>query len=258
MKKLILSLVVTAHRKEYLAEALISVANQSDKDYELVLCLDLNINRDLDVYCKQFYDNINCSKKRMLTISGNGTAGYCRNEAFRNTSGAWIAYLDGDDMLAPDAVETMKGAILDYPQYDIFSSGIIRINSKGLSIPMVESLYYYPPRNIYWVDPEVVGKPTYFNQFQVMRREVWEGYEYDINSNGEDIDFMLINLLKWKFKKISKYLYYYRDVEDSFSKELYKNGDFTTQRYLSGYYKKYYDMKYSKIFANNFKDDEYN
>ena len=85
-----------------------------------------------------------------------------------------------------------------------------------------------------------------------MHRKVWESYKYDTSSNGEDIDFMLIQLLKWKFKKVSKYLYFYRDVDNSFSKELYKRGDFTTLRYQQGFYSEYFKKNYNEHVACNF------
>ena len=247
-KEPLFSLVLTAHRKEYLSEALMSVCAQTDHDFEFILCLDLRINEDLVDYCSNLFRNIKCTSKTMVTVYGNGTAGFCRNEAFSKTTGRWISYLDGDDMIFPDAVEKMKEQILGDSEYDIFSSGIVRINTDGVCIPLPDSLSYYPPQNIYWVDPEIIGRATFFNQFQVMRREVWENYKYDITTNGEDIDFMLINLLKWKYKKVSKYLYYYRDVTNSFSKELYQEGDFTTKRYQDGYYQRYYESKYSDFF----------
>lgn len=250
-----LSLVLTAHRKEYLAEALISICAQTDKNFEFVLCLDVQKDNDLANYCKPLFDSIQCAEKKIVTIYGNGTAGFTRNKAFGNTTGKWIAYLDGDDMLSPIAVETMKKYICENESYDIFSSGMIRITTDGVCVNLLPSLSYYPPKSIYVIDPETINANTYFNQFQVMRREVWEQYNYDTSSNGEDIDFMLVNLLKWKYKKVPMYLYYYRDVQNSFSKELYDSGDYTTQRYIDGYYKRYYEENYSDALSCNFSDN---
>lgn len=248
-----ISLVVTAHRKCFLYEALISVAAQDDKDFEFVLCIDSNGEEGLEEFCKDIFDCIECTEKRIVKVKGQGTAGYIRNEAFSNTTGNWLAYLDGDDIIAPDAIRIMREAIEKNKEVDIFSSGMARIDKKGNIVKWEESLTYYPPITIYKEDPDVIGEPTYFNQFQVMRREVWESYKYDTSSNGEDIDFMLINLLKWKFKKVSKYLYFYRDVENSFSKELkYEKTDFTTLRYQQGFYLEYFKENYSEHVASNF------
>ena len=247
-----ISLIVTAHRKCFLYEALISVAAQDDKDFEFVLCFDETGEGGLEEYCKDIFDSIQCAEKRIVKIKGQGTAGYIRNEAFRNTTGNWLAYLDGDDIIAPNAIRTMREQIEKYKEYDIFSSGMARIEKDGNVVNWEESLTYYPPITIYEEDPEVLGEPTFFNQFQVMHRKVWESYKYDTSSNGEDIDFMLIQLLKWKFKKVSKYLYFYRDVDNSFSKELYKRGDFTTLRYQQGFYSEYFKKNYNEHVACNF------
>lgn len=246
------SLVLTAHRPNYLVEALISVAAQTDKDFEFILCLDTATNNALEKYCIPFFNQIKCTDKKIVSVKGNGTAGFIRNYAFKNTTSKWISYLDGDDMISPNAVEVMKQAILNNEGYDIFSSGMVRIFSNGKTELLKDSLTYYPPINIYDVDPEIIGQPTFFNQFQVMRKQVWESYQYDTSSNGEDIDFMLIHLLKWRFKKIPQYLYFYRDVNDSFSKITYETGDFTTKRYVSGYYHKYFSENYSDAFLGNF------
>lgn len=247
------SLVVTAHRKVFLYEALISVAAQNDKNFEFVLCLDENGEEGLEEYCKDIFDSIQCAEKRIVKVKGQGTAGYIRNEAFRNTTGQWLAYLDGDDMLSPDAIEIMREQIEKHKDIDIFSSGIARIEKDGRVVNWEDSLTYYPPITIYDVDPDAIGAPTFFNQFQVMRREVWESYEYDTSSNGEDIDFMLIQLLKWKYMKVGKYLYFYRDVDNSFSKEqIYENVDFTTKRYQQGFYSEYLIKNYSERVAGNF------
>lgn len=249
----IVSLVVTAHRKCFLYESLMSVAAQTDKDFEFILCLDIKKDKTLVEFCKPIFDLINCSSKKIVTICGNGTAGYSRNYAFSNTTTNWISYLDGDDMIMPNAIEIMKKYIEQYPDIQIFSSAMLRINKEGNLFNFDKSIDYYPPIKIYEVDPEVVGEPTFFNQFQIMKRQVWEEYKYDESTNGEDIDFMLINLLKWKFLKVPEFLYCYRDVDNSFSKETYKQGDFTTQRYLSGFYKEYFQNYYSEKVAGNFK-----
>lgn len=252
-----ISLIVTAHKKCFLYEALISVAAQNEKNFELVLCIDENGEEGLEEYCKDVYDSIQCSEKKIVKIQGQGTAGYARNEAFRNTTGKWIAYLDGDDMISPTAIKTMYEQIEKHKEIDIFSSGMSRIERDGKVTNWEDSLTYYPPITIYEEDPDVIGTPTYFNQFQVMRREVWEAYEYDISSNGEDIDFMLIQLLKWKYFKVGKYLYYYRDVENSFSKEIkYENVDLTTKRYQQGFYAEYFKKNYSVQVAENFIENQ--
>lgn len=250
-----ISLVVTAHRREYLVESLLSVAAQNNKKFELVLCLDIRKDKELEAYCLPVFNLIKCQNKKIITLVGNGTAGFVRNSAFRNTTGEWICYLDGDDMLSPDAMDVMSGCISRYNYIDIFSSAMIRVDMNGICQIMEESLHYYPPISIYDVDPETIHEPTFFNQFQMMRRAVWENYHYDESTNGEDIDFMLINLLKWNFKKVPQYLYYYRDVNNSFSKKTYINGDFTTIRYQTGYYHSYFRKYYSDKFRGNFRND---
>ena len=102
------SLILTAHRKCYLYESLLSVVSQTDKNFEFVLCLDLAKDKTLVEYCLPLYNMIQCKSKKLITTVGNGTAGFCRNYAFLNTTGDWICYLDGDDLILPNAIEIMK------------------------------------------------------------------------------------------------------------------------------------------------------
>ena len=251
MKKL-LSLVVTAHRREYLTEALFSVCAQTHKKFELVLCIDTSIDEGLCRFIEPLFNIIQCDTKKMIVIKGNGTAGHTRNTAITSTSGEWIAYLDGDDMLFPTAIERMMYYMSENKKYSIFSSGMIRIHKNGQIQMLPQSLNYYPPKNIYTRDPELFEEATFFNSFQLMRRSCWEYYQYDETTNGEDVDFILHQLLKFRFLKVPEYLYYYRDVENSFSKEIYKNKNLTSNKYINGYYKQLYEAHKFFLIKDNF------
>ncbi len=136
----------------------------------------------------------------------------------------------------------------------IFSSGMVRIHTDGLLENIEESLTYLPPLQIYEIDPDTVNQPTYFNQFQIIRKNDWKEYPFNETTNGEDIDYMLHHLLKGKFKKIPQYLYFYRFTPNSFSEKKYPQGDICTQRYQTKYYKNYYDKNYNSKFECNFKN----
>lgn len=220
----------------------------------MICCADVRQYSEVYDLFKAFEGVITCKSMQVLKIYGNGTAGYVRNIGFRHASTEWVSYLDGDDMLLPHAIGTVLSNIRQ-KKGDIFSSGIIRIERDGRLIPWTDSLTYYPPMKIYYEDPDLVHEPTYFNQFQTIRKSVWESYPYNEQTNGEDIDFLLHHLLQAKYYKIPVYLYAFRNTPDSFSTEKkFEDCDICTLRYQSGYYAELLERNKNRIDLSNFKE----
>jgi glycosyltransferase involved in cell wall biosynthesis len=234
-----LTLAITAHRTSYLTEAVLSAFAQTSHEFELLCCADV---RASDAPLRLFEDVIDLApmrERRVLPVKGNGTAGFVRNAAFAATNTPWLAFLDGDDFLHPEAIAAVLQAIEETgPETNIYSTGLCRVERDGMLTLKPDSLSYYPPRWIYDQDPDQVGHLTYFNHFQIVSRRAWQAYAYDDTTNGEDIDFLLHHLLLGRYSKIERCLYYFRDTPNSFSAERFEGGDVCTRRYQSGYYSK--------------------
>ncbi len=253
-----LTIVITAHHARFLLESLMSIASQTSKNFDLICCADTSKGKDALNCFKKNLQYINCNSKRIIEVLGNDTAGKVRNIGFEEAKTEWIGYLDGDDLLHFNTVSFINEEILANKSVSenirIFSSGMVRIHTDGLLENIEESLTYLPPLQIYEIDPDTVNQPTYFNQFQIIRKNDWKEYPFNETTNGEDIDYMLHHLLKGKFKKIPQYLYFYRFTPNSFSEKKYPQGDICTQRYQTKYYKNYYDKNYNSKFECNFKN----
>jgi glycosyltransferase involved in cell wall biosynthesis len=246
----VVTLVVTAHHQRYLAEALISVAAQTSDGFDLVGVIDVCGDPGLPEAFAAFLPFIRCRRREQIVISA-GTAGRARNAGFAAASTPWVAYLDGDDILRPDAIAQMLRAIAA-DQADILSSGLVRIAQDGAVTPVPQSLTYRPPRWIYELDPDQVDHATYFNQFLAIRRALWAAYPFEETTNGEDIDFMLHQLLAGRFGKVPLPLYGYRDTPASFSKREFEGADVCTRRYRDGYYATLFQARYGPAVAANF------
>lgn len=230
-----LTLVVTAHHRRFLTEALVSVAAQSTTDFAVVCCADSTGEPGVRELFEAFAPLLAPRPVEVLSVAG-GTAGAVRNAGFAASSTPWVAYLDGDDLLRPDALARMLQAVELHPDAGLLSSGMARIHADGTVQTLLDSLIYRPPRWLYDTDPELVGHATFFNQLLVIRRELWESHPFDETTNGEDIDFMLHQLLRSPFRKVPQALYYHRDLPGSFSKRMYPSADLCTRRYREGYY----------------------
>ncbi|MEK3661918.1 hypothetical protein BSK49_10785 [Paenibacillus odorifer] len=250
-----ISLIITAHHSRYLIEALLSISTQTTKKFDLICIADIHSDEQSYHTFQEISPYIKCNDIKIVKIIGNGTAGYTRNIGFEMAKTKWVTYLDGDDLLHPDALRIVCDFINDPENSDIsiFSSGMIRIMGDGALNPWKDSLTYLPPINIYKIDPETIDEPTYMNQLQVVRKDCWKKYKYNETANGEDIDFLLHHLLIGKFKKIPHYLYYFRDTPNSFSKKEFENSDICTQRYDNGYYLDLFNNNFQESFRINFR-----
>jgi succinoglycan biosynthesis protein ExoO len=229
-----------------------SVAAQTCAEFDLVCCADVaGAPGVVDVY-RNLLPYMRCQDQQLLDVTG-GTAGRVRNAGFAAARTPWIAYLDGDDLLHPAAIAQLVQAI-GHDDADIVSTGMTRITSSGQPEPWLESLTYRPPRWIYRIDPDMVNHPTFFNQLLAIRRELWVAHPFNETTNGEDIDFMLHQLLAGRFRKLPEALYCYRDTADSFSKREFTAGDVCTNRYRERYYARLFDQRYRPELAANFTD----
>lgn len=254
-----LTLVVTAHRTTYLMEAVTSVAAQTCADFDLVCCADLTGSADVMNVFTALVPYVRCRDAQVMSVEG-GTAGRVRNAGFAAARTPWIAYLDGDDLLHPAAVARLVQTIADGGNHrdgtgaDIISTGMIRITATGRPEPWPESLHYRPPTWIYHTDPDSVNHPTFINQLLAIRRDLWAAHPFEESTNGEDIDFMLHQLLAGRFRKLPEALYGYRDTPGSFSKQEFPGDDVCTNRYRDGYYARLFTQRYRPEIAANFAD----
>lgn len=86
----------------YLRECLESAINQSLKDIEIICINDGSTDNSLDIL-KEYAQNDNRIK---IINKKNGGVSAARNAGLDNARGKYIAFLDGDDRLEPDGLET--------------------------------------------------------------------------------------------------------------------------------------------------------
>ena len=100
----VISVIVPIYRVEkYLEECIESILNQTYKQLEVILVDDGSPDR-----CGEICDRYAQKDSRITVIhKSNGGAASARNAGLRTATGEYIAFVDSDDYLEPDAYEKM-------------------------------------------------------------------------------------------------------------------------------------------------------
>lgn len=118
-KSKVISVIVPVYRVEpYLEECIESILKQSYPQLEVILVDDGSPDR-----CGLICDGYAQKDQRIIVIhQKNAGAAAARNAGLRVASGEYIAFVDGDDFLEPDACENLLQAMLEHDA-DIVQAG---------------------------------------------------------------------------------------------------------------------------------------
>ncbi len=99
-----ISVIVPIYNGEkWLREALESLRGQSFRDFEVVM-VDDGSTDDSEKICKEFAES---DQRFKLTSQPNAGVSAARNQGIEMAKGEWIAFMDADDVVPPDALETL-------------------------------------------------------------------------------------------------------------------------------------------------------
>jgi len=123
MMEPVLSIIVPIYNvEEYLPKCIDSVLAQTFIDFELILVDDGSHDN-----CPQICDNYAAKDDRIVMIhKQNGGVSSARNAAMKIARGRYIAFVDGDDSIIPDAYEPMVREMEEY-QLDILAGRCCRM-----------------------------------------------------------------------------------------------------------------------------------
>jgi glycosyltransferase involved in cell wall biosynthesis len=139
-----------------------------------------------------------------------------RNTSILNTSGRYIAILDGDDLWLPNKIEVMAAYVDKYPLVGLFYSNSYRYLYKtGKLIPVRVNKYFHDT-------PDLVkrllanGGPVLPSTMLIKKECFNEVGLFDPQFRlGEDLDICLRIASKYPFHFIEDYLVKKRQVENS-------------------------------------------
>lgn len=125
-KKTLFSIIIPMKNADrYIRSALESINENKFDDIEVLVIDDNSDNTDISKYLVQSWKNQhpNIKLKIFKTTKDNGGPGGARNIGLDNATGRYILFLDADDVLTNNALKSIKSAIDENPNTDIFVLG---------------------------------------------------------------------------------------------------------------------------------------
>lgn len=245
------SIIIPCYKVEkYIRACLDSVLVQKCDSWE-VICTDDGspdeTGRVLDDYLREHFGNITeeervikaigdedrhpetpkrvltgalASGARMMVVHQQncGVSG-ARNTAMTLATGEWLVYLDGDDLLAPTALETLSRCLNQVPDADIIRCGYVNFNDGEPCVWPHDSVDEVQSIDISKEIPDAFGGCF---QRMVFRRELVKDIAYKGVSCSEEMPYVLRCVIRGrKLILTNRVIYGYRVCEVSMSHRTY-------------------------------------
>lgn len=220
-----LSVIVPCYKvEEYIRECLDSLAGQTFKTMEVIMVDDGSPDETgtiLDEYANK-YPNFYAIHTK------NGGLSAARNAGLKYVTGEYLAFVDSDDYLAPNAYEKLVGSLMQTGS-DMASGYVRRFNSlKSYSSSLHERAI---PKTIYKtnirVSPFLVYDTTAWNKVYRSKIFLDNNLKYPVNLTYEDIPVsMQFHLLAKSVDIISDPIYYWRVRESANQSITQQRGNF--------------------------------
>lgn len=230
MKKV--SVIVPIYKVEsYIESTVHSVLKQTYQNFELLIIDDGSPDRSVEI-CQQFTD----SRLRLIRQSNRGLAG-ARNTGIRHAQGAYLAFLDGDDLWLPDKLEKHVHHLESSPKVGLSFSRSEFIDESGN-----RSGTYTMPKLTEITPPDLLrDNPIGNGSAAVLRREVLDAIAFQDNCGSEETSYFdehfrqaediecwlrIAIQTEWKIEGIPEALTLYRVNSGGLSANLLKQFDF--------------------------------
>ncbi len=231
------SIIVPAYNcATYLAEALQSLREQSERDIEIIVVDDGSTDATRHIAQAQAAHDL---RIRVFTQRNSGTPAAARNRGLREARGEFVAFLDADDLYHPEKIARQLQALQDHPELDIVFCDVVQFTTDP-----------YDPKNACYLRDrdfvnaaaahleklveDVYGCRDSFYRFMstrftclstqgvFMRRRVLQQETVWFDENfviGEDIDLWFRLALRTKIGYVNQPLAYYRHHDVSITKD---------------------------------------
>lgn len=212
------SIIIAIYQvSKYLRQCLNSVINQTYKNIEIICVVGNTDEASMNIVSSFARSD---SRIKFIPVKPEGVSA-ARNAGLNEVSGEYIAFIDGDDYVDTDMIETMVDAAAST------SSDIAIVGKYYLYENTVEGIYrdgkmVYDRRGVM---QEILKNESFFLHLwdKLYKRDLFTGITFPVGAIVEDRQICFKLLLKAnKYVFIPKSKYYFRQCIDSSSK-LFKN-----------------------------------
>lgn len=198
--ELISILMPTYNVEKFVEKAVISIINQTYKNFELIIVDDCSTDRTYEILEKLAMGN-----NRIKLFRNDTNSKICKtlNKAFYYARGKYIGRMDGDDISTPERFEILKRFLDEHSDISLVGSNMITIDETGKEI----SRKQYIKTNKYI---------KFGNKYQpcvahiwLARREVYDALKgYRDVPYVEDWDFLLRGQNRgFNYANVDKFIY---------------------------------------------------
>lgn len=159
LKNIRFSILVPAYEtsREYLSALIESVMAQTYSNWELIIA-DASKSEQV----KQVVDSFQCSQIVYVKLKKNGGISENTNEGLKKATGEYVALLDHDDLLTPDALFEMA-LVLEKQEYEFVYSDEDKMSGDGNT--------FYEPNIKPGFNFDLLLTNNYICHFLIMKRE---------------------------------------------------------------------------------------
>ena len=140
MDPLVSIIVPTFNRTHHIQETLQSVLSQTYSNWECVVVDDGSTDQTLNIlgeYSKKDARITYYSRPKEKEKGANA----CRNYGFEKSKGSYVVFLDSDDLLAKDCIETRVLTAVNNPSISLFIFKMLRFHTKPFDSTKVVNRY---------------------------------------------------------------------------------------------------------------------
>lgn len=208
MNKIKVSVIIPVYNTElYLNQCIDSILSQSFSDYELILVDDGSTDRSADI-CKAY---VSRDARIKYFYQNNSGASVARNLGIEACEGEYITFVDSDDWIDCDYLESMVNSIDGYDIVQIgnhvyTSDGTINRGDQNNELLPFEIEGYELCRALLEGKYQTGGVPW----GKLYRRELWESERFPNMQRFEDVAVLYKiywHAKKVRFLKTGKYCY---------------------------------------------------
>lgn len=218
-----LSIIVPMYNSEkYIEECLTSIiSQQTNYTYEIILVDDGSTDNTVQKITS-YLSNLNIK----LIKQENSGQSVARNRALYESLGEYIMFVDSDDILLPDAIESLMSAAKETGS-DIVEGGIVRFYN-AISEEMIRESEQKTSCESYFDNPCFVLTSYGYSVAKVYKRELWKTLRFPEGYIFEDVITKFILRRKANtvvFTGIPVYGYRYNNTSSSHGNNLLKKLD---------------------------------